>query len=130
MNNIILTTVRQQLADAKATLRITQDEYKVAKAQAEQIANVDGKNEAERARKLTIAVAEDRYHNRALAQLREAEHIVDRLEAQLESILDDRRAWEWAIRSELIDALGQTRKDDTSAFDGAMDDQVDRTWIH
>lgn len=116
-----LATVRMQLADARAALRNAKDDYALAKAQAEQNAQIDGKNEAERARKLIIAVAEDFYYNRALAALREAEYIVDRREAQIESLLDDRRAWEWAIRSELIDALGKTGKDDTAAFDTSLD---------
>lgn len=116
-----LARLRLRLAEAKAVLRNAQDDYKLAKAHAEQVTSIDGKNEAERMRKLTIALAEDVYHSRALQALRQAEYEVDRVEAAIESLLDDRRAWEWSIRSALIDALGQAGKDDGAAFDGMLD---------
>lgn len=119
-----LAQLRNDLALAKADLREAKDNYAVAKAYAEQDAAIDGKNEAERTRRSTIAISNDHTYNRALAILRGAEHEVDRLEAAIENALDDRRAWEWSIRSALVDALGQTGKDDGPAFDEPIDDRV------
>lgn len=117
-----LAQLRIDLTEAKAALRDAQDDYKLTRAQSEQQAiagGINGKNADERERNLLVALNDDLYHNRALARLRGHEHTVDRIEAQLESLLDDRRAWEWSIRSALIDALGQSGKDDTQAFDDA-----------
>jgi hypothetical protein len=116
-----MTTLHHQLAEAQGALRDAEDFYKLCKANAEDRANVDGKNAEERSRKLTIAISADADYGRALFRLRSAEQAVDRLKADLAAQDDDRRAWEWSIRAGLVEALGQRRE----PFDAAMDETLD-----
>jgi hypothetical protein len=119
-----LTKLRLLLAQEKVALRDATDDYKVIKARAEQRAiegGVNGKNADERERNLLVALQDNENYQEALITLRQCEADIDRTEAQIESLLDDRRSYEWAIRSALVDALGGAGKDDGAAFDGALD---------
>ncbi len=111
-----MTTLHHQLADAQGALRDAEDFYRLCKAMAEERANIEGRNEAERTRKLIIAIAADADYGRALFRLRGAEQAVDRLKADLAAQEDDRRAYEWSIRAGLVEALGSHEP-----FDAAMD---------
>jgi hypothetical protein len=123
-----MTTLHHQLADAQGALRDAEDTYKVIKARAEQNAietGCDGKNEAERTRKITLALSADATYGRALFRLRQAEQTTDRLKAAIAAQEDDRRAYEWSIRAALVEALGQRQE----LFDAAMDEATDRAVI-
>jgi hypothetical protein len=115
-----LTRLRLLLAQEKTALRTATDDYKVIKARAEQRAiesGVNGRNAEERERNLLVALDADAAYQTVLITLRQVESDIDRTEAQIESLLDDRRSYEWAIRSALVDALGGAGKDDGAAFD-------------
>ena len=86
---------RLALAEAKITLRELEQEAETVKAIAETLAiataNGDyGKNEADRKRFLTVALAHDGNYGNALAELSEAQAAVDRFTAEL-AIADDTR---------------------------------------
>lgn len=123
--------LRLQLASARATLRAAKDDHELARAQAEQRAidaGCNGKNADERARNLTLALAEDDLYQRALARLRAAEAEVERLDALLESTRDARRAEEWHIRARLADGLfraGVQSDSADAAGESAFDDTLD-----
>ena len=126
--------LRLAVADARSALRTAKDNHELAKAEAEQRAidsGVNGKNETERTRNLTLALAQDRLYQEAHLQLRQWEAEVERREALLEAACDDRRNTEWQIRARLADALFragvQTDHADATG-DGAFDDTADE-WI-
>lgn len=124
-------TLRQRLADCHISLRATKDAYELAKAEAEQYAidhcRAGGSNAEARARSLTVALETDAAYRTARTNLRVAEAELNRIEALLESAIDERRAAEWQIRARLADALlGMTIASDSgdpssdSAFDDAL----------
>jgi hypothetical protein len=118
--------LHSQLAEALGALRDAEDHYKLVKATAEQNAidhGCEGKNEAERGRKLTLAIAGDVAYARALYHLRQAEQTVDRLKAAIATADDDQQAYRWSIRAALVEALGGSKSE---PFDGAMDAVVDK----
>lgn len=126
-------SIHHKLAGSRARLRDAKDEYERVRAFAEQRAIVGlngtiGKNEEERKRNLTIALADDKEYQAALKTLREWETVVDRLEADLEDARDRRRDHEWKIRSKLADALwrcGIESNSDDPPGDVAFDDTMD-----
>jgi hypothetical protein len=92
-----MTNPRMQLAEAKITLRELEQEAETIKAIAETeiIAETNGdygKNEADRKRYLTVALAHDGNYGNALAELSEAQATVDRLTAELAIFDDERKA--------------------------------------
>ena len=128
------TELRLQLATVRDQLRHAKDTLSLAQAEAEQHA-IDlaggsiGKNEAERARALTLALSRDSNYRAALTAVRCHEAELDRLEALLEGAKDARRIDEWAIRARLADALvtaGIPSDQADTSGDGAFDDTADR----
>lgn len=129
-----LSNLRIALAEAKIALRPAKDYETIARAIAEQAAierlnGSAGKNEAERARNLTLALVDDNYYQNALTALRDAEAKVDRLTAEIAVEEDAIRLNEARIREKLADALLGRRMDDAAAdyaamraFSGAMND--------
>lgn len=92
-----MTNPRMQLAEAKIALREQEQETETIKAIAETLAiataNGDyGKNEADRKRFLTVALAHDGNYGNALAELGEAQAAVDRLTAEIAIADDERKA--------------------------------------
>lgn len=125
--------IRIQLASARDQLRHAKDMHEMVKAEAEQRA-IDaaggsiGKNEAERSRALTLALARDPQYRGALTQVRVYEAEVDRLEALLEGARDARRLDEWSIRARLAEALlyAGIQSDHTDLTgDASFDDATD-----
>ncbi len=120
-----LPDIRSKLANTKIMLREAQDALSTEQARAEQRAieaaltenpgadreKVLGTNEASRNRALTVALASDDAYCQALKGVRGLEAEVDRLEAQLESARDERRAREWATRERMVAVLGGTPVD-------------------
>jgi hypothetical protein len=123
---IQLATVRDQLRHAKDILVLTQAE---AEQRAIDLAGGQiGKNEAERTRALTLALARDSQYRGALTAVRCHEAEIDRLEALLEGAKDARRVDEWAIRARLADALltaGVSSDHLDTNGDNAFDDTAD-----
>lgn len=134
-----LAALRRGLADARHELRQAQDRLQTVRAQAEQRA-VDaaggdkalGANEQARARALVIALDGDPDYGQALAGLRDAESLIDHLEAEIEIARDERREREWRVRGRLVDALERQpaatddRPDPRAehAFDGAATERL------
>lgn len=131
------TELRIQLAAVRDQLRHAKDTLALSTAEAEQRA-IDlaggqvGKNEAERARALTLALSRDSAYRAALTAVRCYEAEIDRLEALLEGAKDARRVDEWAIRARLAEALlvagipsDQLDTNGDSAFDDTADRLID-----
>lgn len=104
--------VRLQLADARIHLRATQDEYDLVTADAEQRlidaaggAKGLGANAEDRARVLRVALTDDDAYRDALQALRSAQAEVDRLAAEVEITIDDRRAADRESRDRLTSTL-------------------------
>jgi 5-methylcytosine-specific restriction endonuclease McrA len=100
------------LVQAKIDLRNAKDDYVREKARAEgrAIAAVGGeaklgRNAESRERSLVIAISDDQKYRSALSRLRETESRVDLMEAHLERVTTERRAYEWHVRERLADAL-------------------------
>ena len=106
-------TVRDELARNKHALRVAQDAYPFAKAQAEArvIARHPdglkgfGANEADRVRNLLLAIEQEPAYVFARDALRAAQGAVEVIEAELEAMRDQRREREYEQRERLIDAL-------------------------
>jgi site-specific recombinase XerD len=105
VNNL---TTRQQLAEARIALRLAQDVYDLAKAQAAQRiidaaggAKGLGANAEDRDRALTIALAADQECMTAEGTVRTYQAQVDRLQAQLDDEIDLRRTQDRATRADI-----------------------------
>lgn len=130
-----LPEIRLSLADARANLRTAKDTLEIVRAEAEQrcidlAGGAIGKNETERSRALTLALARDPQYIRALSQARRVEAEVERLDALLEGAKDGRRLEEWTIRARLADALLGVHSDHADrAGDTAFDDALDAAML-
>lgn len=126
-----LQQFRLQIVEEARNLRLSRDNHETVKAQCEQraiAAGANGKNAEERARNLTLALAEDAEYRLALTMLRDAEYSHERACSLLEAAKDDRRAAEWQIRAKLADGLfarGVGSDADDPAGDVAFDDAAD-----
>ena len=109
------TTKRQRLAAARIALRDAQDHHDLTRAQAEQriieaaggTKNL-GANAEDRSRAVTLALADDPAYCAALAAFREAQAEVDRVQADVDDAIDQRRKFDRASRdraSAAIEAL-------------------------
>lgn len=131
-----IAQLRLRLVDAQARLRSAKDDHGRIKAEREQAAiraanGSLGKNQDERDRALTVALASDPEYTRARAFLRDAESTVDLITTQIENALDLRRGKEWQIRAHLADVLAElgvpsdsTEPAGDSCFDDATLDQL------
>ena len=105
---------RTQLATAKIALRAAQDHYDLTKAQAEQ-RSIDaaggskhlGANTDDRTRALTLALAQDTAYRESLTVLRQAQATVDRLQAEVDDAIDQRRKLDRDSRDRASDAIAQ-----------------------
>lgn len=105
-----LADLRRRLAEARITLRQAKDAETSSRAIAEtgaieRLNGNAGKNEAERARNLTIALLNDDTYSAVLVLLRSCEAEVDRLNAEIAIEEDAVRLNEARIREKLADAL-------------------------
>ncbi len=106
------TTIRTQLADARARSRQAQDDYTAAKLavkrrileQAQGWKGI-GTNDKERELLLDLAVEDDPTCQQTAATLRTAQAEVDRLQADLDDEIDARRSLDRATRDRLSTAL-------------------------
>lgn len=92
-----------------------------------------GSNPEERARFLTLALAEDKTYQITLTNLRNFEYEHERVEQLIEAAKDERRAAEWQIRAKLADGLfrQQVQSDSSDPLgDGAFDDTMDGAWVN
>ena len=103
-----------KLADARITLRAKQDEYDLITADAEQrITDAAGgpkglgANAEDRARVLRLALHDDEAYREALDALRAAQAEVDRLAAEVEIAIDERKAADRDSRDRLTALLQQ-----------------------
>lgn len=123
--------LRERLAEARNELRIIKQRLDLIEAQT--MLGIEGKNEAERKAKLTIALAEHveyqdltRHHHHTTTE-------IELTEAKIETIKDERREREWAIRERLVAALerrGMQPDLHDSSFDEVLDDQlVEPEWV-
>lgn len=129
-----LQSARRALTGCRLALQEARDEYELERARAEQRALIKmngsaGRNEEERRRNLTVALAEDEQFIKARRWLRQCEAQVAEAERDLEIALDQRRAEEWGIRLQLVVALDRAgvRSDapgDDSSIDDAADEEV------
>jgi hypothetical protein len=108
-------TKRQRLATARIALRDAQDHHDLTKAQAEHriIEAADGAknlgaNAEDRTRAVTLALADDPTYCAALAAFREGQAEVDRMQAEVDDAIDQRRKLDRVSRdraSAAIEAL-------------------------
>lgn len=104
------SNLRQRLADAKTALREQEQYLETAKAIAETEA-IDaaggeyGKNEADRKRFLTTALAQNFDYDGALAYTNELRATVDQLSAEIATMDDDRAAARLAAQERLSAAI-------------------------
>ncbi len=105
-------TTRHQLAEARIALRLAQDVYDLAKAQAAQRiieaaggAKNMGSNAEDRDRALTIALAADEECRIAQGTVRDYQAAVDRAQTQVDDEIDLRRTQDRASRDRLSTAL-------------------------
>lgn len=119
-----LADVRSELVGARAELRCYEAALKTERARAEQRAidpagGVYGslKNEAERARFLTLALAEDAQYRLAIQDEEEARHAVETLEAQIVIHEDARRARQMAQRDRELDLQVSELERDAAKLD-------------
>lgn len=100
-----LTHLRADLANARIALREAKDHYETTRAICELAVQTTGKNAEDRKRELTVALADDPRHTRALSRLRACETQLDRIQAEIDAAEDARREREWAIRERLANSL-------------------------
>lgn len=105
---------RAQLAAARITLRAQQDHHERITAQAEQRiidaaggAKNLGANAEDRTRALTLALAEDATYTESLMWFRNAQAEVDRLQAEVDDAIDQRRKLDRASRDRASAAIEQ-----------------------
>ncbi len=137
---------RRRLVETRIALRNSTDAFESAKAAAEQRAidaaaaadpekarkdpdKLLGGNEQARTRALVLALDKDSEYQAALRVLRALQATAERIEAELETLRDERRAEEWQIRARLAEALdrrgAQSDREDPGG-DGAWDDAADQ----
>lgn len=126
-----IASTRKQLTQARLTLSDAREHFDLIKAKAEQRAihalnGSAGKNDEERKRNLTIALATDSEYLRARQWVRDCERQVAEAETDLEIFSDQRRAEEWNVRLQLIIALDRNQiSSDTPGDDVSHDDVLD-----
>ena len=112
--NLTLPELRQRLAEAKIALRYRERGAKIGRALAEHeiIAKQYqgdeknmGLNAEQRARTLVLALALDEEWLQVSLSLEAAHDLVERLSAQVEALLDDRRERQLASQDRYSDAL-------------------------
>ncbi len=104
------STPRHQLADARSALRETQDDHDRIKAQVEQriteaAGTALGTNDKARDRALKLALDADPVYVTARQELRRQQARVDRLQANVDDQIDERRNADRDSRDRLTSAL-------------------------
>jgi hypothetical protein len=105
---------RAQLAAARIALRAQQDHHERITAEAEQ-RSIDaaggaknlGANAEDRTRALTLALFEDHDYTESLMWLRAAQAEVDRLQAEIDDLIDQRRTLDRESRDRASAAIEQ-----------------------
>jgi len=127
-----LAQLRAELAELGIALRADRDALALARATVEQH-TIDtaggskalGPNEDERTRKLTLAIGSSDNVGHWLARVRDHEAQLDRLSAQLATLLDQRRAAEWAIRERTLQLLEASARYADEASDERLDERIE-----
>lgn len=104
-----LAELRRQLVTAKEALRDAKTGLETAKTIA--TLNTKGSNDTERKKADAQALLDDQDYNQARDHLRSCEYEVDRLEAEIDILKDERTAHELACReraNEVLDRLAAT----------------------
>ena len=109
-----LAGVRRELADARATLRLAQDNFNLARLLAEfaHLASKNndskavGSNDEDRKRAYGLACEQDATFVNARNELRAAEAAVALLEASLDILKDARREREHSVFERYVDLVG------------------------
>jgi len=122
-------TLHHDIAGVTSQLRDARDVLGTSRARIEQAA-IDqaggtrslGANDDDRQRKLALVLAGDETYRHHLLRVRHLEAQLDTLNADLAAINDERRATEWAIRSQLAQVLGHATIDQPA--DDAVQDQL------
>lgn len=110
-----------------AELRAEQRRHKEIVQQREARTVVGGKNVEERKNALLIALSEDRTYCDSWQANEDITHDLERLEADLDQLRDERREREWGIRLRLVEALERRGiPSEHAGHDGAFDDVADR----
>lgn len=88
-----------------------------------------GKNESARDAARDRAFAEDAQLKEQRAKRDELRRVVADLESQVAALEDERRAWEWAIRDRLVEALSGRRNGREAVEQTAFDDGADQALV-
>lgn len=111
-----------------AELRAEQRRHKEIMAQREARTAVGGKNAEERKNALTISLSEDRTYCDSWQANEDITHDLERLEADLDQLRDERREREWGIRLRLVEALERRGiPSEQTGDDNGFDDVADHT---
>jgi hypothetical protein len=122
-----MLNLRLKIADLHSLLRETKQAMDLAEARI--TGTITGKNAEERKANLTIALATDQEHRTLCYNYEQTTTRLERCEAELEGLKDERREREWTIRARLADALisrGVQSDSDDPTGDGAFDDVGDQ----
>lgn len=129
-----LVSAKLNHSTAIETERIMRAKCEMAIIQAAGGEKALGANEAERKRVLTVKLDESETYQHVMQQLRRAENDLLYAEMELDHLLDERRAEEWAIRARLADALQgrdtNPAQPEEAAFDYAGDTAIGRVAAH
>lgn len=118
---LTLTQARRELVLARQHRQTATDMLGLARARAEQRATAAaggeiGRNEAERARFLVLALAADEHYQAALKTERQLTTQVEVRQCELDGLLDERRARELAVRERHLALLESGQFDDWAAL--------------
>lgn len=114
--------LRVKTAELRSELR----RHKEIMQQREARTVVGGKNAEERKNALVIALSEDRTYCDSWQAHEDITHDLERLEADIDQLRDERREREWSIRLRLVEALDRRGIPSGHAGDdGAFDDVAD-----
>lgn len=131
MGKPLIAQLRARLVEARSELRDIKQQMDVLEAQT--MLTIEGKNETERKARLAIALAQDEQHTKLNVLFKSITTEIERIESQIETIKDERREREWAIRERLVAALerrGMQPDLHDSSFDEVLDDQlVEPEWV-
>lgn len=88
-----------------------------------------GKNEAARDAARDKAFADDPQLKEQRARRDELRRVAADLEIQITALEDERRAWEWAIRDRLVEALSGRRNGREAVEQTGFDDAADHAFV-
>lgn len=127
----MIAQLRARWVEARAELRDIKQQMELIEAQT--MLGIEGKNEAERKARLSIALAAGEQYTKLNVLFKSTTTEIEHIEAKIETIKDERREREWAIRERLVIALerrGMQPDLHDSSFDEVLDDQlIEPEWV-